>query len=158
MSKRKYFRRIYVDEWAEASNKLKAKYPNGALPDFRNVWCQIESIEDCRCTHSPNEHTLDNLPEKFNCLKCECESYRKQEQITALVEFDSRVCVNVLDADSPLATAEIISWADGHLSSHQQWEFLVPDSNVKMQEALRRHWGLEGETEAPHKVYIIRRA
>ncbi len=126
MPKRKYFRRIYENEIEAAHNKLKAKYPNGALPDWRNVWVQVESIE-------------------------------KQEKILALVEFDSRVYVNVLDADSPLATVEIISWADGYLANYPQWEFLVPDANVKMQDALWKHWGLEGEVEPPHKVYIVRR-
>ncbi len=157
MPKRKYFRRIYVDELEEAHDKLKAKYPSGALPDFRNVWVQVESVEDCRCSHGPNEHTLENLPDKFNCLKCECQQYRKQEQITAIVEFDTRVCVNVLDADSPLATVEIISFADGYLANYPQWEFLIPDTNKRMQDALLKHWGLEGEVEPPHKVYIIRR-
>ncbi len=126
MPKRKYFRRIYVDEIDAAHDKLKARFPNGALPDWRNVWVQVESIE-------------------------------KQEKILALVEFDSRVYVNVLDADSPLATVEIISWADGYLANYPQWEFLVPDANVKMQDALWKHWGLEGEVEPPHKVYIVRR-
>ncbi len=126
MPKRKYFRRIYVDEIDAAHDKLKARFPNGALPDRRNVWVQVESIE-------------------------------KQEKILALVEFDSRVYVNVLDADSPLATVEIISWADGYLANYPQWEFLVPDANVKMQDALWKHWGLEGEVEPPHKVYIVRR-
>ena len=157
MPKRKYFRHIYLDEWKEASEKLKAKYPSGALPDFRNVWVQVESIEDCRCTHTPNEHTLDNWPDKFNCLKCECQQYRKQEKILALVEFDQRTCINTLDADNPVAARDIINWADGYLGDYPQYEFQVPDTNTRMQKALLRHFGLEGEVEPPHRVYIIRR-
>lgn len=44
MPKRKYFRRIYLDEIAAVHNKLKAKYPDGALPDWRNVFVQVESV------------------------------------------------------------------------------------------------------------------
>ena len=126
MPKRKYFRRIYVNEIEAAHNKLKAKYPNGALPDWRNVFVQVESIE-------------------------------KREKIIALVEFDARVCINTLDADSPAAARDIINWADGYLGDSPQYEFQVPDSNTKMQKALLRHFGLEGEVEPPHRVYIIRR-
>ena len=126
MPKRKYFRRIYVDEITEAQDKLKAKYPNGALPDWRNVWVQVESIG-------------------------------KQEKILALVEFDQRTCINALDADNPVAARDIINWADGYLGDYPQYEFAVPDSNTRMQEALLRHFGLVGETEPPHRVYIIRR-
>ena len=126
MPKRKYFRRIYVDEITEAHNKLKAKYPNGALPDWRNVWVQVESIG-------------------------------KQEKILALVEFDQRTCINTLDADNPVAARDIINWSDGYLGDYPQYEFQVPDSNKKMQKALLRHFGLEGEVEPPHRVYIIRR-
>jgi len=131
MPKRKYFRRIYVDEWAEASNKLTVKYPDGVLPDWRNVWVQVESVEGCECS--------------------------KQEKILALVEFEQRTCINTLDADSPVAARDIINWADGYLANFPQYEFAVPDSNKKMQKALLRHFGLEGETEPTHKVYIIRR-
>ena len=126
MPKRKYFRRIYVDEITEAQDKLKAKYPNCALPDWRNVFVQVESIEE-------------------------------QEKILALVEFDQRTCINTLDADSPVAARDIINWADGYLGDHPQYEFAVPDSNTRMQKALLRHFGLEGEVEPPHKTYIIRR-
>ncbi len=126
MPKRKYFRRIYVNEIEAAHNKLKAKYPNGALPDWRNVFVQVESIE-------------------------------KREKIIALVEFDARVCINTLDADSPAAARDIINWADGYLGDSPQYEFQVPDSNTKMQNALLRHFGFEGEVEPPHRVYIIRR-
>ena len=126
MSKRKYCRRIYVDEIAEASNKLKAKYPNCAIPDWRNVFVQVESIDN-------------------------------QEKILALVEFEHRTCINTLDADNPAAARDIINWADGYLGGYQQYEFAVPDSNTRMQKALLRHFGLEGETEPAHKVYIIRR-
>ena len=126
MPKRKYFRRIYVDELAEAHNKLKAKYPNCALPDWRNVWVQVESIE-------------------------------KQEKILALVEFEQRTCINTLDADNPIAALEVISWADGYLANFEQYEFAVPESNEQMRRALLRHYGLEGEVEPPHRVYVIRR-
>ncbi len=126
MLKRRYFRRIYVNEIEAAHNKLKAKYPNSALPDWRNVWVQIESIE-------------------------------KQEKILALVEFDQRTCINTLDADSPVAARDIINWADGYLVDYPQYEFQVPDTNTRMQKALLRHFGLAGEVEPPHRVYIIRR-
>ncbi len=126
MNKRKYFRRIYTEELAEASDKLKVKYPDSALPDWRNVFVQVESIE-------------------------------KQEKILALVEFDQRTCINTLDADSPVAARDIINWADGYLGDYPQYEFQVPDSNKRMQKALLRHFGLEGEVEPPHRIYIIRR-
>ncbi len=123
---RKYFRRIYADEIEAARNKLKAKYPDGALPDWRNVWVQIESIE-------------------------------KQEKILALVEFELRTCINTLDADNPVAARDIINWADGYLGDYPQYEFQVPNSNKRMQDALLRHWGLVGEISPLHRVYIIRR-
>ena len=131
MPKRKYFRRIYVDEITEAQDKLKARFPNGALPDWRNVWVQVESVEDC--------------------------GFSKQEKILALVEFDQRTCINTLDADSPVAARDIINWADGYLVDYPQYEFQVPDTNTRMQKALLRHFGLAGEVEPPHRVYIIRR-
>ena len=146
-----------IEEPEAAQNKLKAKYPNGALPDWRNVWVQVESIEDCRCGHTPDDHTQNNGVGEGYCRKCDCEKCRKKEKIVALVEFDSRVCVNTLDAESPRAALEIISWADGFLASFPQWEFLLPDANKRMQEALRKHYGLEGEVEVPHRVYLIRR-
>ena len=126
MLKRKYFRRIYENEIEAAQDRMRAKYPNGALPDWRNVWVQVESVEN-------------------------------QEKILALVEFDQRTCINTLDADSPVAARDIINWADGYLGDYPQYEFQVPDSNKRMQKALLRHFGLEGETEPAHKVYIIRR-
>ena len=126
MTKRKYFRRIYVDERAEASDKLKVKYPNCAIPDWRNVFVQVESVDN-------------------------------QEKILALVEFEHRTCINTLDADSPAAARDIINWSDGYLGDYPQYEFAVPDSNTRMQKALLRHFGLEGETEPAHRVYIIRR-
>ncbi len=126
MPKRKYFRRIYLDEIAAAHDKLKAKYPDGALPDWRNVFVQVESVDN-------------------------------QEKILALVEFDQRTCVNTLDADNPVAARDIINWLDGYLGDHPQYEFLVPNSNKRMQDALLRHWGLVGEISPPHRVYIIRR-
>ena len=131
MPKRKYFRRIYVDEITEAHDKLKAKYPSGSLPDWRNVWVQVESVEGCE--------------------------FSKQEKILALVEFDQRTCINTLDADNPIAALEVISWADGYLGDYPQYEFQVPDTNTRMQKALLRHFGLAGEVEPPHRVYIIRR-
>ncbi len=126
MPKRKYFRRIYVNEIEAAHDRLRSKYPNYALPDWRNVFVQVESIE-------------------------------KQEKILALVEFDQRTCINTLDADNPVAARDIINWADGYLGDYPQYEFAVPDSNKKMQKALLRQFGLEGEVEPPHRVYIIRR-
>ncbi len=131
MPKRKYFRRIYLDEIETACAKLKAKYPDSALPDWRNVWVQVESVEGCESS--------------------------KQEKIIALVEFEQRTCINTLDADSPVAARDIINWADGYLGDYAQYEFQVPNSNKQMQDALLRHVGLEGEVEPPHRIYIIRR-
>ncbi len=33
-----------MDELATAQEKLKVKYPNGAFPDWRNVFVQVESV------------------------------------------------------------------------------------------------------------------
>ena len=154
---RKYFRKILPNEIEAAQNKLKEKYPDGQLPDWRNTWVLVESSEDCQCSHTPDDHAQNNGVGQGYCRKCDCVEYRKKEKVVALVEFDTRICVNTLDADSPCAALEIISWADGFLASFPQWEFLVPDTNVRMQEVLRKHYGLEGEVEVPHRVYIIRR-
>ena len=154
---RKYFRKIYPDELEAAQHKLKEKYPNSHLLDWRNVWVQVESVEDCQCGHTPDDHAQNNGVGKGYCRKCDCGQYRKKEKIIALVEFDTRTCLTTLDANSPSAALEIISWADGFLASFPQWEFLVPNTNKRMQQALWKHYGLKGEVEPAHRVYIIRR-
>ena len=131
MPKRKYFRRIYMDEIEAAQDGLQAKYPNCAIPDWRNVWVQVGSVEDCEGG--------------------------KQEKILALVEFEQRTCINTLYADNPIAALEVISWSDGFLANFEQYEFAVPESNEQMRRALLRHYGLEGEVEPPCRVYIVRR-
>ena len=129
MSKRKYFRRIYAKETKAEFIRLRAKYPNCAEPDWRNCWVLIESIKKPKL----------------------------REKILALVEFEQRTCINTLDADNPTAALEVISWSDGYLANFEQYEFAVPASNKQMHKALLRHYGLEGEVEPPHRVYVIRR-
>lgn len=157
MPKRKYFRRIYPAETEAEYARLRAKYPDCVEPDWRNCWVQVESTEDCRCGHTQDDHTLNYFPSSYNCSLCDCQRFRKLETITALVEFDTRTYISMLEADNPTTALEIINWADGYLANFPQYEFQVPLSNTRIQKALLRHFGLEGEVESPRRTYLIRR-
>lgn len=69
------------------------------------------------------------------------------------------VVANCVSFDnSPLTLHELIIDANASLANMQQWEFIVPDANPKMQKFLKERYGLVGQKEVPHKIYVIERS
>jgi hypothetical protein len=83
----------------------------------------------------------------------------KDGEILGLYDLQVRATIgNLVNFDnSPVTVCELAAHADSQLINHKEYEWIVPNQNESMQKFLEKHYGLEGEEEIPHKIYIIKR-
>ena len=80
-------------------------------------------------------------------------------KIEGFVGFQQRLVVEPLFSESPRVTRSLIDRLDTLITANRirEYEFIVPDQNQPMQETLERHYGLKGEVEIPHKIFLVKR-
>ncbi len=80
-------------------------------------------------------------------------------EILGLYDLQLRATIgNLVNFDnSPVTVCELAAHADSQLLAYKEYEWIVPNQNESMQRFLEKRYGLEGEEEIPHKIYIMKR-
>jgi len=80
-------------------------------------------------------------------------------EILGLYDLQVRATIgNLVNFDnSPVTVCELAAHADSQLINYKEYEYIVPNQNESMQRFLEKHYGLVGEEEVPHKIYVMKR-
>ena len=79
-------------------------------------------------------------------------------EIIGFVGFQTRILVEPLYAESTSAAYALCYLADGSLQAVNEYEWFIPDNNLRMQHAVERQFGIEGFRELPGKIYQMNRS
>lgn len=79
-------------------------------------------------------------------------------QIRAMWGLQQKCQVEPLDADEPIDARDAIAGIAIALAMTgiKQFEFFVPNENERFQQAIEKHYGIEGHTEMPGKYYFVK--